>query len=248
MSTPEQIASQTRRWKRRFYVMVAVVVVLAAGVVSWFIVQDRSEPAPAPPTTSTAPQDGFVPVAGARELEGLEVGFPATAEGAVSAYLAYLQAMSTNDASAMAAAMNTYQQRDLTTQDVEEVYLPERAWYIRDYAPHGSAMDPDRFPLPNAYFYIRPLAVMWQELEEGQVQAFVLADEEISDGEGTVFTHRVIHPQVLVWSTQVRDGDWAMVGELPPDQEWSGFDEEYYDPNHPDWTPLATDPSDSETE
>lgn len=241
MATPIEIEDHARRWKRRFFVALAVIVVLAMAAVAWafglFTPGEREEAAPAPEPTQAAPTgDGFVPVEGQAQVGRHQVEFPQSPHGAVSAMLAYLSGISTNDAAAWAQAETVYGPVEVSPEHVEDVLLPERAQYVAGYAPDTASVDTGSFPLDNSYFYLRPMAVAWEEVAQDRVQVAVLVTEEISDGAGTVFTQRMIHTGHMVWDPQVRGGDWVRTGDQAADDEgWYSYTQEDLDPNNGVW-------------
>lgn len=246
MSKPAQNAAHTRR---RLYLtlgallLVAAVAAVSAAAGSWFVLRTNSEvssePAAEPSTSAPSPgldENRFVPEAGqAMAHDRFQVRFPHTTEGATSLALVYLQALSTNDAETLALVFDAYADTEDPEADVQEWLFPARVHDIEAFLP---AFDREEFPAPGSYYYIDPLAVAWDEVDADTVDVWVLANEEVSDGE-SVFTRSYIHGMRLEWDPWVRFGDWVITDVEDPSGSMA-FDlgDEYYSLDHELWTPV----------
>lgn len=153
MSTPAQIAAQASRRRRRLYLTLAAVLLVLVVVGAWFlgrstVVNPEPESAesasPSPPAVDAG---GFELLSGQEQALGrYPVGFPQTAQGAVSATVHGLQAQSTNDARALSEALSTYHLYDYDVTTVEETLLRERSLELFLSKPDGSDFDRDDFP------------------------------------------------------------------------------------------------------
>ena len=63
---------------------------------------------------------------------------------------------------------------------------------IEDHLPPGGAFDREAFPAPSSYYYIEPIGVTWDEVDADTIDVWVLANEEVSDGENTSFARSTV--------------------------------------------------------
>ena len=244
MSTPAQIAQNAAHTRRRLYLALGVLLLVAGVAGGWFVLrtnsgQNSSEPAAEPSASAPSPgldEDRFVPEAGqAMAHDRFQVNFPRTPEGATSLALVYLQALSTNDAETLALAFDAYSNTKDPEADVQEWLFPARVHDIEAFLPD---FDREEFPAPGSYYYIDPLAVTWDEVDSDTVDVWVLANEEVSDGE-SVFTRTYIHGMRLEWDPSVRSGDWVIIDvEDPSGSVAFDLGDEYYSLEHELWTPV----------
>ncbi|QKW32445.1 hypothetical protein HUT17_04750 (plasmid) [Nocardiopsis flavescens] len=248
MSTPAQIAQNAARARRRLYLAMGVLLVVSMVAVTWFVTRTNngqippaSEPTTPPSTAPPSPgEEDFVPVAGQDMAhDRFPVGFPHSPEGAASMAIVYLQALSTNDAEALALAFDAYAFTEDPDTRVQEWLFPARAHDIAAYVPPGGSFDREAFPAPSSYYYIEPLGVTWDEVDADTIDVWVLANEEVSDGESTSFARSYIHGMRLEWDASVRSGDWVITDVEDPSGS-AAFDlgEEYYSLEHELWRPI----------
>ncbi|MEY9210580.1 hypothetical protein NI17_024175 (plasmid) [Thermobifida halotolerans] len=253
MSTPAQIAARAARTRRRLLLAAAAFLVVLALVVGWLLGRAGTAQTPtasSSPQASPAPSataDTFVPLAGENLALGqYQVNYPRTPEGAVSAAIAAVQALSTNDAQALADALIVYhglENEQIPPEDLEEEiegFLKVRAHGIDWDRPEGTTFDREAFPAPASYFYITPIGVWWEETDSTTVRVQILATEEISDGMGLVFKRRYIHGCLMRWEPSVRSGDWVIEEARDPSrQDFYAPKEEDYTLDNPNWTPIS---------
>lgn len=243
MSTPAQIAAQAGRRRRRLYLGAAAALLVLVVVGAWFLGRTTAtpEPEPAEPATPPAADTGDLELlAGESQALGrYPVGFPQTEQGAVSAAVHGLQAQSTNDAQALADALNIYHQYDYDTTHVEQTILQERALELSLSQPDGADFDKDDYPVPGSYFYISPLAVWWEEQDAQTIQVLVLADNEMSDGAALVVEGRYIYGRAMVWDTDTRGGDWVVEEVTDPTRTNTRVSPEDMELDNPEWTPIT---------
>ncbi|MGW8527006.1 hypothetical protein [Nocardiopsis sp. NPDC055824] len=247
MSTPAQIARNAARSRRRLYVALGALLLVAAVAATWFVTRTNSgqipppEPTAAPSAAPPSPgEEDFVPVAGQDMAhDRFPVGFPHSPEGAASMAVVYLQALSTNDAEALAFAFDAYADTTDPDADVDEWLFPLRADDIEDHLPPGGSFDREAFPSPSSYYYIAPVGVTWDEVDADTIDVWVLANEEVSDGSTAAFTRSYIHGMRLEWDASVRSGDWVITDIEDPSRS-AAFDlgEEYYSLEHELWQPI----------
>lgn len=243
MSTPAQIAEQAARTRRRLYLAAGSVLVVLALIVGWLLGRgtDSSTPSPQPSPSPSAASDVFVPLAGEELALGrYPVGYPRTSEGAVSAAIAGVQALSTNDSQALVEAFSVYHGVEAPIEEDVEMFLSLRADEIDWIRPEGSSFDREAFPAPASYFYITPIGVWWEEVDPSTVNVRILATEEISDGMGLAFRRSYIHGRLMRWEPSVRSGDWVVEEVQDPSREdFYVPKEEDYTLDNPDWTPIS---------
>lgn len=245
MSTPAHIAAQTGRRRSRLYLGAAAALLVLVVVGAWFLgratATPESEPESAEPATPPAADTGDLELlAGESQALGrYPVGFPQTTQGAASAAVHGLQAQSTNDAQALADALNIYHRHDYDTTHVEQTILEERALDLFLSQPEGSDFDKDDFPVPGAYFYTSPLAVWWEEQDAETIQVLILADNEMSDGAALVIEGRYIYGRAMVWDADTRGGDWVVEEVTDPAKTGAKPLDEEYELDHPEWTPIT---------
>ncbi|MFC9085486.1 MULTISPECIES: hypothetical protein [Nocardiopsis] len=196
-----------------------------------------------PEPTAPAPSsvgENFVPLAGQDMAHNrFPVGFPHSPEGAASMAIVYLQALSTNDAQTLALAFDAYADTADPDADVGEWLFPLRADDIEDYLPPGGSFDREAFPAPSSHYYIEPIGVSWDEVDADTVDVWVLANEEVSDGESAAFARSYIHGMRLEWDASVRSGDWVITDIEDPSRSAAfNLGEEYYSLDHELWTPI----------
>ncbi|MEY9211396.1 hypothetical protein NI17_010585 [Thermobifida halotolerans] len=247
MSTPAQIAARAARTRRRLLLAAAAFLVVLALVVGWLLGRAGTAQTPtasSSPQASPAPSataDTFVPLAGENLALGqYQVNYPRTPEGAVSAAIAAVQALSTNDAQALAEAIGVYHGGEITTEEVKQYILPLRAHEIDWNRPDGTTFDEESFPAAGSYFYITPIGVWWEETDSSTVRVQILATEEISDGKGLVFKRRYIHGRLMRWNPTLRSGDWVVEeNQDPSSEDFYVYEEENYTLDNPAWTPIS---------
>ncbi|MFE3455901.1 hypothetical protein ACFXKD_00020 [Nocardiopsis aegyptia] len=244
MSTPQQISERAQRTKRRLLIAGALALVVVTASVTWSISRPSDQP-PAPPTgePSAEPypevEGAFTPLPGEELAHGqYPVGFPRSTRGAVSAYVAYLAATSTMDEQAFLDVARTYLDPELTDEYVQEQFSA-RADDLQWHSPRGTPFDEESFPTPEAYWFVSPRAVHWEELEldviedmddEDTVEVQVLVTEEASDGAELYLERLWIRYALMVWDGQ----DWTVFGHYRSHD----FKDEDYSPDNPRWTPI----------
>lgn len=248
MSTPTQIAARAATARRRALIVATVVLVLLAVGVGWYLGRSTSgsgasgeEASPSASPNPLADPDSFVPEGGQRLADGqYPVGFSHSPEGAASAAIAAVRALSTNDEGVLADVMSLYYEGEYTSEQVEEFFFPQRAEEIAFSLQDDPAFNPEAFPAPESYYYITPIGVRWEQVDADSVNVLVLAQEEASDGEGLAFERPYIYGRQLRWDGQVRGGDWVIAGARDPsDEHLYVYDEYNYTLDNPDWTPIA---------
>ncbi|OOC52466.1 MULTISPECIES: hypothetical protein [Nocardiopsis] len=248
MSTPAQVAEHAARNRRRLLIGGAAVVVVIAMLVGWIIGRGSSGDAEAPPEASPsaspnplADPDSFIPDGGQELIGGqYPAGFPHTPEGAASAAVHEIRSMSTNDPEALAEIATIYYGNNVTIEAVEKDLLWNRAREIEMTKPSGAPFDVELFPAPGSYYFINPIGVGWEELEDGIIEVHVLSEDEIGDGMGLAFTRTYIHGRRMKWDPQVRGGDWVVEQVKDPIfEDFYVFDADEYDLDNPIWTPIA---------
>ncbi|WP_199860244.1 hypothetical protein, partial [Thermobifida halotolerans] len=151
-----------------------------------------------------------------------------------------VQALSTNDAQALAEAIGVYHGGEITTEEVKQYILPLRAHEIDWNRPDGTTFDEESFPAAGSYFYITPIGVWWEETDSSTVRVQILATEEISDGKGLVFKRRYIHGRLMRWNPTLRSGDWVVEeNQDPSSEDFYVYEEENYTLDNPAWTPIS---------
>lgn len=246
MSSPAQIAQQVTRRKRRALVSAVVVLLVLALGLGWYWGRSIPEQSAADPeSTQSAPETpkgDFTPVDTGRFAEGrYHVGFPHTAEGAVSLAIRYTQALSTNEPQSLADAMGVYLNGEVDIERIEQLFLSKRAHQIALSRPTGTEFDIQEFPGAGSYYYIVPQGVWWQEDANGTIEVMILAAEEISDGAGLQYHRAHVYGFHVSWDADLRDhGDWVITRHQDPSsREGYSYKEEEYDLDHPQWARVV---------
>lgn len=249
MSTPAQITAKVAKNRRRALILGVVLVLMAAVGLGIYLGRSTSGTSPesvpeASPSESEDPQEdgAFMPESGERVISGrYPAEFSHSPEGAASAVVHGVMSWGTNDVQALATSSSVYYGVEFSVEDIESELLPMRAMGIERSVPAGHTFDPDLFPAAGSYHYITPTGIAWDQDEQDQdlVSVWVLAQEEISDGLGTVFERPYVHGRLMRWDPQVRGGDWV-VEEItdPIFEEYFDVDPAEFELDHERWTPL----------
>ncbi|MFD3688732.1 hypothetical protein ACFWTE_28385 [Nocardiopsis sp. NPDC058631] len=225
---------------------VVVVLTLFAGWLLWSNpappepVQDPRTAEAATPAPSPVPAGTFGVQEGRdRVRDRYPVGFEHNPEGAVSAVVHELGALSTTDSPALAQALGVYRGTETSAASVDRGIQRQRAAELRHGRPAGTVFDSEAYPQPEAYYYMSPQGVWWEEVNADTVEVLVLADFEASDGAQVTTQMRMIYGRTMVWDQELRGGDWRVEEVTDPHSEpFYELREEEYHLEFEAWTPI----------
>ncbi|WP_306367976.1 hypothetical protein [Nocardiopsis sp. CC223A] len=249
-------ASRRSRAGRALLVSGGAAALALAVMIGWALGRDVAAPAAptdreaqaSPTAAAESPQEqlfgevngGFIVHEGRHQVAGrYPAGFPNSPEGAVSAAVHEIRAMATLDPADLVVASGVYYGLDVTEQQLQEEFLPQRAREIAMTMPSGGAFNPNWFPASGAFYRVEPVGVGWEELEDGTVAVAVLSEDEIGDGLGLAFTRTYIHGRQMRWDPDLRGGDWVV--DLVTDpifEDYYDFRPEDYELSNGLWTPI----------